>query len=45
MIPLSPHFRNFMVNGTSCDKESLFRSKEFEINKVVVATSFRRSDF
>ena len=45
MIPLIPHFRNFMGNGTSCDKESLSCSKGFEINKVVVGTSFRRNDF
>ena len=45
MIPRIFHFRNFMGNGTSCDKESLFNSKEFEINKVVVGTRFRRNDF
>ena len=45
MIPLISHFRNFMGNGTSCDKESLSCSKEFEINKVFVGTSFRRNDF
>ena len=45
MIPRIFHFRNFMGNGTSCDKESLFYSKEFEINKFVVGTSFRRNDF
>lgn len=33
------------LHGTSCDKESLSCSKEFEINKVVVGTSFRRNDF